>query len=228
MPFDIRQRVLDRDGLPREKIAHQYKEQLMELFEQSPEGQTLHDEDIESGWASMMLDFGLDYLGKTPPQMSPDDLREILFDLFPRKVSAEADEAPDIIRELQLFWQFLQREFSLENAAACLKVLDNNAVRELKEEMSNPANFGMAKSFVMMGMTRGFDIASEEGINEWMATYNAELTAGTGQRVNLPLLPPSTTMPPLSGSWGGSTRKSQDKSRQKIARQSRQRNRKKK
>ena len=69
MAFDIRQRVLDSDGMPREKIAHQYKEQLMELFEQSPEGQTLQDEGIESGWASMMLDFGLDYLGKTPPQM---------------------------------------------------------------------------------------------------------------------------------------------------------------
>ena len=127
MAFDIRQRVLDRDGMPREKIAHQYKEQLMELFEQSPEGQTLQDEGIESGWASMMIDFGLDYLGKTPPQMSPDDLGEILFDLFPRKVSASADEAPEVIRELQLFWQFLQREFHLENAAACLAFLRSDA-----------------------------------------------------------------------------------------------------
>ena len=216
MAFDIRQRVLDSDGMPREKIAHQYKEQLMELFEQSPEGQTLHDEGIESGWASMMLDFGLDYLGKTPPQMSPGDLREILFDLFPRKVSAEADEAPDIIRELQLFWQFLQREFSLENAAACLKVLDNNAVRELKEEMRNPANFGIAKSFVMMGQERGFDMTSEEDMNAWMATYNAELAAGIGPRI------------PLPGEQSAGARKVQGKLRRKMARDSRRRNRKKK
>src|SRR6266496_4887737 len=186
MPFDIRQRVLDRDGMPREKIAHQYKEQLMELFEQSPEGQTLHDEGIESGWASMMLDFGLDYLGKTPPQMSPGDLREILFDLFPRKVSAEADEAPDIIRELQLFWQFLQCEFHLENAAACLKILDDEAANELKEEMSNPANFGIAKSFFMMGKDQGFDMSTEEGLQSWMETYNAGLAAGTQPRIPLP------------------------------------------
>ena len=216
MAFDIRQRVLDSDGMPREKIAHQYKEQLMELFEQSPEGQTLQDEGIESGWASMMIDFGLDYLGKTPPQMSPDDLREILFDLFPRKVSAEADEAPDIIRELQLFWQFLQREFSLENAAACLKVLDNNAVRELKEEMNNPANFGIAKSFVMMGQERGFDMTSEEDMNAWMATYNAELAAGVGPRI------------PLPGEQSAGARKVQGKLRRKMARDSRRRNRKKK
>lgn len=120
MTFDIHQRVTDSDGKPREKVAYQYKGQLLDLFAQSPEGQTLRDEGIQSGWASMMLEYGLDYLGKTPPQMSPGDLREILFDLFPQKVSAEADEAPNIIRE-----------FHLENAAACLKVLDNKAVSQL-------------------------------------------------------------------------------------------------
>src|SRR5438552_10321915 len=150
----------------------------MELFEQSPEGQTLQNENIEPGWASMMLDFGLDYLGKTPPQMSPDDLGEILFDLFPRKVSASADEAPEVIRELQLFWQFLQREFHLENAAACLKVLDNKAAERLEKEMGDPANFGIAKSMMMMGVARGFDMSSQEGIEKWMATYNAEIAAG--------------------------------------------------
>jgi hypothetical protein len=229
MTFNIHQKVVNRYGETSEEKATEYRNQLFKLFVESPEGQALYDEGISSGWADAMMDYAFGYIGVSPAQMSPDDLREVLFDLFPRKVSADAEEALNIIRELQAFWKFLQREFKLENAAACLKVLeDKKTVRILKEEMSNPANFGMAKSFVMMGMTRGFDIASEEGINEWMATYNAELTAGTGQRVNLPPLPPSTTMPPLSGSWGGSSRKNSDKSRQKMARQSRQRNRKKK
>jgi hypothetical protein len=118
--------------------------------------------------------------------MSSDDLREILFDLVPRKVSASADEAVAIIRELQAFWGFMQREFHLENAAACLKVLDEKAARELKRQMSDPANFGIARSFVMMGMQRGFDLSSEEGINQWMATYNAELAAGAGLPIPLP------------------------------------------
>jgi hypothetical protein len=143
-------------------------------------------EGIEPGWAGMLLDFGTDYLSVTPPQMSPDDVREILFDLIPRKVSASANEAPEIIRELQAFWTFLQREFHLENAAACLGVLNEKAARELKKKMSEPATFGIAKSFVMMGMERGFDLSSEEGINEWMATYNAELTAGAGLPIPLP------------------------------------------
>src|SRR5713226_2618951 len=177
MTFNIHQKVVNRYGEPDEKKAAEYQKQLFTLFVESPEGQALIDEGIEPGWTDMMMEYGFGYIGVTPPEMSPDDLREVLFDLFPRKVSAEAEEAPNIIRELQAFWKFLQREFQLENAAACLKVLDDKAVRQLKKEMSNPANFGMAKSFVMMGMTRGFDMASEEGINEWMVSYNAELTA---------------------------------------------------
>ncbi len=186
MAFDIYQQVFDRDGLPLEKKAGPYLDQLMELFVQSAEGQKLLSEGLEPGWTSMMMDFGMNYLSVTPPGMTPDDLHEILFNLFPRKVSTSADEADEIIRELQAFWTFLQREYHLANAAACLKVLDEKAARELKKELSNPVNFGIAKSFVMMGQERGFDLSSEEGINEWMATYNAELAAGAGLRIPLP------------------------------------------
>lgn len=186
MTFNIHQQVFDRDGMPLEKKASQYQDQLLQLFEQSPEGQALRDAGIEAGWASLLIDFGMHYLSVTPPQMAPHHLREILFNLFPRKVSAAATEAPDIIRELQAFWQFLQREFHLENAAACLSMLDEKAARKLKSAMSNPANFGIAKSFVMMGMERGFDLSSEESMKEWMANYNAEIAAGTGLRIPLP------------------------------------------
>ena len=186
MTFNIYQQMFDRDGMPFEKKASQYQDQLLQLFEQSPEGQALRDAGIDGNWTSLLLDFGINYLSVTPPQMTPHHLREILFDLFPRKVSTSADEAPHIIREFQLFWQFLQREFHLENAAACLSMLDEKVVSNLKREMSNPANFGMAKSFVMMGMERGFDLGSEEGIHEWMVNYNAELAAGSGQRIPLP------------------------------------------
>src|SRR5579863_17577 len=143
MTFDIYQRVFDRDGMPHEKKSRQYLDQLIQLFEQSPEGQALRNEGSDPGWANMMIEFGMDYLSVTPPQMTPNGLREILFDIFPRKVSTSADEADDIVHVLQAFWKFLQREFHLENAAACLKVLDEKAARELKKELSNPANFGI-------------------------------------------------------------------------------------
>ena len=216
MTFNIHQQVFNRDGRPLEKKASQYQEQLLQLFEQSPEGQALRDEGIEAGWASMLIDFGMNYLSVTPPQMAPHHLREILFELFPRKVSAAATEVPDIIRELQAFWQFLQREFHLENATACLSMLDEKAVRKLKSEMSNPANFGIAKSFVMMGMERGFDLSSEEGINEWMANYNAEIAAGTGLRI------------PLPGEQSASAQQFRNRLKPRTTRSKRKRNRRRK
>jgi hypothetical protein len=44
MAFDIYQQVFDRDGVPVEKKAWAYIDQLMELFIQSPEGQRLGSE----------------------------------------------------------------------------------------------------------------------------------------------------------------------------------------
>ena len=186
MTFDIQQKIFDRDGMPIEKKASQYQDELALLFEQSPEGQALISEGVEPGWASMMIDFGINYLSVTPPHMSAAGLREILFDIFPRKVSTDADEANDIVRELRAFWQFLQREFQLANADACLKVLDDRAARELKKKLGDPANFGIAKSFFMMGLERGFDMTSEEGLNKWMETYNTEIKTGAGPRIPLP------------------------------------------
>ncbi len=225
MAFDIHQKVFDRNGELLEKKSIQYREQLLQLFEESPEFQALLDEGIDPGWTSMLLDYGIDYLGVTPPQMTPDSLREILFEIFPRKVTADANEAPAVIRELQAFWQFLQREFQLENAAACLKVLNDRAARRLKEEMNNPANFGMAKSLMMMGLERGFDMTTEEGINEWVNTYNSELATG-GPRVPIPGFLPSFSNvagPPAGGSSRGS-----NQARRRASRESRKRNRKKK
>jgi hypothetical protein len=240
MAFDIRQNLFDRDGMPVEKKVGQYLQELIRLFRESPEGQALEDEGLYPGfWINSMVEYGIDYLGVTPARLSPDQLRELLFDIFPRKVSADADEAPQAIRELQAFWQFAQREFQLENAAACLKVLDDKAVRQMKKEMSNPANFGMAKSIVMMGKERGFDMTTEEGINEWIATYNAEIAPKIAPR--LPMAAersrsaestPGAGQPLPSFAWlsagrAGSTRKAQNRIRRGMRRNSQKKNRKK-
>ncbi|HVB22019.1 MAG TPA: hypothetical protein VNG51_08745 [Ktedonobacteraceae bacterium] len=213
MTFDIRQKIFDRDGVPIEKKARQYQDELIQLFKQSPEGEAIRNEGVDGGWFTMVIDFGINYLGVTPPHMTPSGLREILFDIFPRKVSTTADEAPNIIRELQAFWQFLQREFHLENAAACLKVLDEKAARELKKKLSDPANFGFAKSFFMQGLERGFDMTTEEGMNKWMETYNAELATGVSPHI------------PFLGEQSQSTQKFQVELQPRTARRSRKKHR---
>src|SRR6267154_3941163 len=217
MPFDINQKVFNQHGELIEKKSTQYREQLLQLFEESPEFQALLDEGIEPGWTSMLLDFGIDYLGVTPPQMTPASLREILFEIFPRKVTADANEAPAVIRELHAFWEFLQREFHLENASAILKVLNDSAARRLKEEMNNPANFGIAKSMMMMGLERGFDMTTEEGVNEWVNTYNSELATG-GPRVPIPGFLPSFSN--VAGLLAGGSSRGSNQARRRASRES--------
>src|SRR5258708_1527731 len=143
MTFDIQQDIFDENGERIEDAAEQYQDQLVELFKESPEGQELINEGDSVGWVYSMMDYSINYLGVTPALMSASDLREILFDIFPAKVSVEPDAAPEIIRELRAFWKFLQREFQRPNATDCLKVLDGKAERELHKELANPMNYGM-------------------------------------------------------------------------------------
>jgi hypothetical protein len=228
MEFDIHQQLFDKEsGEYLEEAAFQYREELGALFASSVEGKMLEDEGIELGWANLVMDLGMGYLEVTPAQMSATDLRTILFQLIPRKISAPADDVPHAIRELQLFWTFLQREFQLENAAACLKVLnEKGTVRRMQEELNNPANFGMAKSLVMAGTERGFDMSTQEGINEWIATYNAEIKAGMGTPLPLPGMPGLSGMSEQRNT--GSQKAQASKTKRKVAKSSRKQNQTKK
>jgi len=186
MQFDVHQNLFDRNGLPNEKKVESYCDQLVTLFEESPEGQQLMEENAGIGLVSAMMEYGINYFGRSPSALSPDDLSTILFEVFPAKVSTEPENAPWIIRRIRAFWSFMAREFDLENAKECLTILTDAAAQKLQRELSNPANFGMAKSIIMMGMERGFDMSTEEGIDEWMNTYKAELMASPPPRLSGP------------------------------------------
>ena len=75
-------------------------------------------------------------------------MRTVVTDLFPRKISLlSPEQANDVIPELLAFWNYLKREFHLPQADAILEFL-----REVEPDfpgmMNDPANFGMAKSFL--------------------------------------------------------------------------------
>jgi hypothetical protein len=221
MSFDIHQPVTDpASGEYDEQAAFAYQEELLELFAASPEGIAYSEQGGEIGWTTMFLEYAMSYLGLTPPEMKQGHFDEVLFQIFPRKVSVESEEAPDIVAELRAFWSFLGRAYDLPNAPQMLRLLDDKAAQRLERELANPANFGMAKSLVMQGKARGFDTTTPEGIEAWMGTYNAELGAlppmFSGPGDALPLLGPSSKS-------GAKARK--EKSRRKMAKASRKQNR---
>ncbi|MCC7446297.1 MAG: hypothetical protein IT324_02725 [Anaerolineae bacterium] len=183
MAFVIHQLLFDDEtGEYFEQKAQQYLDELTRLFYDSPEGKALPGED---GWTRIMLDYAFGTIGMPLLELAKDDLEEILLDIFPASVSTPAESAPQIIAELQAFWRYIKREYALPNADDILRYLEEpSTLTDFREEMGNPNLYGPAKSIMMQGIQRGFDLNTPEGVDRWMATYNAKVTGG-GPPLNL-------------------------------------------
>ena len=173
--FDFHQGVSDPDGEYDEGRIDDYSNDLLIAFNASDEAQLLSD---RQNWSQLMLEYGFNHVGVSPAKMTRRDFEEVLFEIFPRKVSTGADQAESIIAELRAFWTFAARQFAARNAATILACLNDRAEERLRTELSNPANYGMAKSMFMIGSQSGFDMTSQEGLLAFQMAYNAKLQAG--------------------------------------------------
>lgn len=223
--FDVHQRVFSEDGERDEDKVQDYIDGLVGEFAASPEAKPLLDSEDGIGWTGMFLEYGLNYPGSTPPDMSPGDFEEIVFELFPRKVSMEPERAGSVVTELRAFWQFLRRQYGLRNADRILAKLDASATGRLRDLLADPSNYGMAKSFFMLGKRAGFDMTTQEGLDQWMLAYNSQLAAN---QVPLPPLADEESIWPALPPSPLSPREKADKRKaRKRQRQARKRNRKK-
>lgn len=177
MGFDIHQSLTNRNGEISSEKGAQYREELVDLFTQSSEYQELVGEDDEFGdWPTMMMDYAMDYVGTTIPEMNAGELREVLFELIPEKVTTLPESATEIVRELQYFWKFLQREFHLQNADMLLRLLNEpNTVDILQRELADARNYGMAKTIAMTAIKDGVDLTDQDAMDKWIAAYNGKL-----------------------------------------------------
>ncbi len=178
--------------------ADEYYEKAGEAFSKSPEAQQISEKYGDIGWYQLLLEFGVDYLGEVVDEMTLGSVREFVLDYVPRKVSTEPSSAPEIIEELTKFWQFLDREYHLPEAKKIVEWLSaEERSEELAEELADCGNFGMAKSLMMMGQAAGFDMTTQEGLNEFLLAYNSQLLAN---RLNAAA--PPTASPPRAASRG--------------------------
>jgi hypothetical protein len=173
MSLDIDEAVFDEQGTCLEEKAVRYEEALMDQFATSRSLTSDQREGNRTGLGSGDDPLCLTYPGLTPPTMTTADLEEVAYSLFPRKVLTEKGDGAEIIQELRAFWQFLQRVYQVPQAEQMLAGLTPQAARRLERELQEPANFGMAKSFVLMGKEAGFDMESPEGMRAWVEAYNA-------------------------------------------------------
>ncbi len=183
--------------------------ELVCRFAAAPESQGLD----EIGACRFVMDFAANYFGATIATLDPVDLREILFEIVPRKVSIDASAASEVIEEMRALYGFLKREYGLAQADACLRVLDDDAVEMLEAGLSDSRNFGLAKSLCMAGREEGFDVDSRAGLEEWLQS---------AQGMHMPTSADSSLPAPPGAAKGAGRAK---KNKRKAARKSRKRNR---
>lgn len=212
MTFDIHQ--LDNLAYEEaETLLDGYISDLIGQFIVSPEGQAYsagHPD--ESGWVYSFLELGYNYEGLSPAQMTKADVEDMMEALLPRKITVmEISEAEAAIPELVAFWQFLSREYGLENGDAIATYL-SSIKGQFGEWMTDPARGGMAKSFIMGAMQAGFDMTTQEGLNAYQAAYNAQLLAEKPSKD--PFMQQMKNLigkPELDGEASGSSKKSTSK-----------------
>ncbi len=230
MSFRIDQRI-DWEGSDPESGLEDYMQEVMERFFDSPEGKSRLEADPNMGfWASQVMYYGGTYLGVNLPEMTLGDFKEVLTELFPRKISTTSeDSAADVVPELTAFWNYLGREYNLPRAGTMLKFL-----REIEPDfpgiMNDPSNFGMAKSFFMAGQSAGFDMTNKAGMDAFMLQYNAQLLQQKTRMPTVERLPSfhNEEFPAFSSVEKSREKQKREKKKRKAAQAARKRNRKRK
>ncbi len=169
----------EHEDVPEEEPA-EYFQMLGDLFVNSPEFEELDQDSAE--YSHLLFELAFDYIGKIPARFSPGDFSELLFQIIPRKVSIDSDEAAPLVKEFKAFFDFAAREFSSLTAARLSTLCDLSAVKKLESALGDSSNFGMAKSFFSAGAAAGFDMTSQEELQKFVMLYNAHLAAGAENR----------------------------------------------
>jgi hypothetical protein len=173
--FDIHQSIFDKDGeIDFDQVA-KYIDGLTSDFKSSFEGEFHIGVYGHFGWSASMMDLSINYLSCTPATMSLSDFEQVLYGLFPRKVSVEAERAGEIVAELRNFWLVVSRQYQLDQAKEIADSLYDKAEEDLANELSDSSNFGMAKSLIMMGQESDFDMTNQDEINQFVKLFNEVL-----------------------------------------------------
>lgn len=119
---------LEGDGIPDIEARQALEDDLLAYFSEAPEAAGLeHFQHVHT-----VLDLAASHLGKTVSSVSAPDLVEVLFDVMPVRVRLKVEETEDLVLVMRAFYQFLKREYALEQADACLVVLNRTALKKLE------------------------------------------------------------------------------------------------
>jgi hypothetical protein len=130
-------------------------------------------DDFESV-AFFLLDYAWDYAGVEPEDLDESSLREVLLDVFPRKVSGSKLFFERTIPAVQALLDWLQAKGILGDVAG-LKQTIGKWHDEIVANGNDPRSWGPAKRFVLAAQERGIDVNDAKAMKGFIEEYNRSL-----------------------------------------------------
>lgn len=168
MSFNLYQ--LDELDTFDENALWNYRDALVHLFLQSPDGQA-----YSGFWVDNLVYYGYAHVGVTLPHMTIEDVDYIVTKLFPVNISLNVpEEADGAIPELLAFWHYLRFEYGLQQGDAISVYLADLAPK-FRGIMTDPAGFDVAQPAPTIDQSAGYDTTEEENADEFEDEYDDEM-----------------------------------------------------
>lgn len=177
--------VIVEEGIPDSEFSEKRLEEVLdqawewgvefsksEYFEELTDEQKRHSEFITQSFAEFMYS----YYGLQPEEWGErtidGGLEECCTWVFPKRITADQSCFESIAPVLSAFFSFAGEKGLLNNASELVERVQD-IEREIVENASNPKNWGLAKSFLMIAKEAGVDIEDEQELNDFLKSCGA-------------------------------------------------------
>lgn len=134
----------------------------------------------EVGWvAAQVLDFKWGYLDGDLGRWRPDEVEEILLELYPAKVMIDDEDIDTVPRAFAAFLRHLGREGVVAEAEPAA-VRAEGLARRFRVEVTDPANWSFGKRLWGEAQAEGIDFSEPESLQAFMDDFNQRPFAERG------------------------------------------------
>jgi hypothetical protein len=156
------------------EVSPEERNDLLEEFLASPEGEGIEPDTAEADVVSLAIDFCSGYVDGRPLRWSPVVVELFLADWLPRKVIAEDALLEAVPKALEVWVRYTGRRRAIPEWATALTV---EGIAEWLDEMharaDDPEAAGPAKAFVAAAQEAGVNFGDEKAVASFIAGWNA-------------------------------------------------------
>jgi hypothetical protein len=155
---DLDERIADKAPLQRRAAA------LLEAM-----APTIQDPETLA-WASLFTEYAIAAHEALVHELSPTELQTLVFFTVPSDVTCAPEQAGAAIAGLRALLEHAAASPAPARARQLLQALPKDAAAQLQGRLADPTAFGPAKALIMAGAFAGFDMSTEEGVDEFLMT----------------------------------------------------------